>query len=79
MYTAVFSILEDKVRENFGVKEIRKDEKGQWYLNNTRRVGTVCKDLGADQTLADLPPPGWKAWIPLPAAATPGGSSSRAH
>ena len=48
------------------------------YLNNTRRVGTVCKDLGAVQTLADLPPPGWKAWIPLPAAATPRGSSSRA-
>ena len=36
MYTAVFSVLDDCVRENFGVKEIRKDEKGRWYQNNTR-------------------------------------------
>ncbi len=36
MYTAVFGILDDQVRENFGVKEIFQDEKGQWYLNNTK-------------------------------------------
>lgn len=36
MYTAVFSILDDKIKENFGIKEIFQDEHGCWYLNNTR-------------------------------------------
>ncbi len=36
LYTAVLSIGKDRVSERFGVKEIRKDEKGRWYLNNER-------------------------------------------
>lgn len=36
LYTAAVSVLEDTVETNFGVKEIRTDEKGQWYLNGKR-------------------------------------------
>ncbi|MBP3218750.1 MAG: hypothetical protein J6M46_10285 [Lachnospiraceae bacterium] len=36
LYTATLSLGEDCVRERFGVKEIRKDEHGQWYLNNVK-------------------------------------------
>ncbi len=36
LYTMRLSVCEDAVTERFGIKEIRKDEKGQWYLNNRR-------------------------------------------
>ena len=36
LYTAKLSIDQDLVSENFGVKEIYKDEKDHFYLNNTR-------------------------------------------
>ena len=36
LYTAALTLGEDRVTERFGVKEIRKDEKGRWYLNNVR-------------------------------------------
>lgn len=37
LYTATFSVEEDTVKQNFGIKEVVHDEKtGQWYLNGKR-------------------------------------------
>lgn len=37
MYTATVGVLDDRIRQNFGIKEVVHDDKtGQWFLNGKR-------------------------------------------